>query len=382
MKKIVIIGGGYAGLRAAEKLAKDKSLAITLIDKHYYHYLQTEMYEFVSGRRNVCDITYNLESFANRFTNITFTQNEAVDIDTDQKQLICKTSNYTYDTLIIAVGTKDFIPTALRKYAYRVKDLRSAAALREHFMQLLFSKVTTKEKNIDIVIGGAGQSGVELAADFMSYAQECSADAGGECSVHVKLIEGGSILLPGAPKQIQQHTRKRLQSLGVEIILNTFITDANKETLIWSNKEHKYDIFVFAGGITPTIFINHLQLAKTSNGFLQPDKMLKISEDIYGIGDCAYICDEHGKQLAPTAQIAEQSAEHVAKSIINGNDTVFHGEVYGMFTALGKHYASGHIFNKIFIHGKIAYLFKAAITKLYAYGIKTKLNSSYFKRNP
>ncbi|WP_457749337.1 NAD(P)/FAD-dependent oxidoreductase [Sulfurimonas sp.] len=380
MKKVLVVGGGYGGLRAVEKLSKAENIAVSLIDKHCYHYLQTEMYEFVSGRRNVCDITYNLESFTNRFENVTFVQDEAVNISVLKKKLFGKVATYSYDVLIIAVGMKDFVPSALKKYAYRVKDLRSAVALREHFMRLLFSKVTTKDKKLNIVIGGAGQSGVELAADFMSYAKECSVDAGNECSLHVTLVEGSNTILPGAPKQIQQHAMKRLQSLGVAIIYNTFITDANEKVLVLGDKKYVYDIFVFAGGIVPTSFMEHVSLAKNSRGILMPDKMLKLEKNIYAIGDCAYICDNKGNQLVPTAQIAEQSAEHVAQAILSGKDSIFQGQVYGMFTALGKHYASGHIKNKIFLHGKTAYFLKKAITKLYAYGIKTKLNSSYFKR--
>jgi NADH dehydrogenase len=377
MKKIVIVGGGYGGLRAAEKLCANSEVSVTIIDKNHYHYLQTEMYEFVSGRLNICDISYNLNKFASKYENLTFIKDEAVEIA--DKSLICKEDNYPFDILIIAVGTKDFVPAKLQKYAYVIKNLSSAFHFKKEFMQKLFNEVT-QQLQPHIVIGGAGQSGVELAADLVSYAQECNAEAGAERGVKVTLIEGGKSILPGAPLYIQKATHSRLQALGINIILNRFIEDIDDAKIYLKDENLNYDLFLFSGGTQSVSFVNNTKLKKDAHNLLLPNQCLQMQANIYAIGDCAFIADKNGKRLAPTAQIAEQSAEYVAHKILFGTKKPFRGKIYGMFTALGKHYAVGHIMQKIYFRGYFAYLLKFFITKLYAYGIKTKVNSAFFQR--
>ncbi len=377
-QKIVIIGGGYGGLRAAEKLCANADTHVTLIDKNHYHYLQTEMYEFVSGRLNICDITYNLQKFSDSFSNFSFVCDKAVDIQ--GKNVIGEKSNYLFDYLVIAVGTEDLLPENFKDYAYVVKDLSSAFELKRSFMQKLFLEVTLAGKPVNIVIGGAGQSGVELAADIVSYAQECSYEAGYSCGVNVTLIEGGEIILPGSEKYIQKHAHKRLEDLGISILLNTFIEDVDEEYIHIENRAISYDIFIFSGGTKSVSFVEKLAFPKSEDNLLQPNAYLQLAPDIFVIGDCALILDDKKQRLAPTAQIAEQSAEYVAKYILKQEKKKFEGKIYGMFTALGKHYAVGHIFHTFYLKGPLAYFIKAAITKLYAYGIKTKINSAFFKR--
>jgi len=379
-KEVLIIGGGYGGLRAAEKLCEEKNIHVTLVDKNHYHYLQTEMYEFVSGRLNICDITYNLKRFGDKFSNFTFVCDEALELDVVNKKLLTRNASFVFDSLIIAVGTQDFIPQQLQKYAYVVKDLTSAFALKRSFLQKLYEEVTTASAPVNVVIGGAGQSGVELAADFVSYAQECSHEAGYSCGVNVTLIEGGDTILPGSDPYIQKHTYKRLKELGTTMILNTFIESVDEKMVQMKDKQIPYDIFVFSGGTQSVPFIDNLEFKKNKENLLVPNEYLELSKDIYCIGDCAYIVDKNGDRLSPTAQIAEQSAEYVAQSILKGKQKSFEGKIYGMFTALGSHYAVGHIFHKVYLKGVVAYFIKAAITKLYAYGIKTKVNSAFFKR--
>jgi len=377
MKRVIIIGGGYGGLRAVEKLSKNKDLKIYLIDKNRFHYFQTEAYKFLSGRQNVKDTTSDLKNFSKHFCNVEFIQDKAISINNNQ--IICKNGEYNFDYLILAVGAKDFIPSVFKEYSYKIKDLKSAFEFKKEYLQMIYEDVS-KDKNFKVVIGGAGQSGVELAGELMCIAKECERKAHQESKIEVVLIEAQETILPGANNYMKENVCKRLKRLGVEVLTNSFIKDITKNSIILEKQEIKYDLFIFLGGIEPTNFIKNLPYQKDKRGFLIVDNHLKVDNNIFAIGDCAIIKDIKGNTLAPTAQIAEQTAEYVTKVICGKIDKEFNGKLYGTFAEIGKKYAVGHLFHKIYLKGYLAYLIKNIITKLYAYGIKIKANSGY-KRN-
>jgi len=378
LQHIIVIGGGYAGLRAVEKLANNKTLSIILIDKNPYHYLQTQTYQFLSGRLNVCDITYDLESFCSAFSNVEFVCDEAMDIKGNS--VICKNDSYNFDKLIIATGAIDFIPSAFKQYSYAIKELKSAFRFKERFLQKLFLEVTEKKK-ATIVICGAGQSGVELAADLASVANECGYSTSlKKCDIKVILIEAQKTILPYSKPYIIFEATKRLKQLGVTIFTSNPIKSIDDNKIWIENIELHYDLFIFTGGIKPSPFIDNLNFPKNNQGYLKVNQHLQVNKNIYAIGDCTYILNSKGKPLSPTAQIAEQSAEYVAKHIQNRTTKPFNGRVYGTFTALGKNYAVGHIMHKIYFRGVFAYYLKNIISAIYSLGIKVKINIGYKNR--
>ena len=378
MEKVIIVGGGYGGLRAVERLASNRDLSITLIDKNSYHYLQTEAYRFMSGRLNTCDATYDLRTFCDYFENVSFVQDEAVGIEGNA--LHCKKKSYPFDKLIIAAGAKDFIPASLQKYAYCIKDIQSAYAFKQTFLSILFERTTAKINKRHIVIGGAGQSGVELAADLMSIANDCGNTTGRSNEIIVTLIEGTDAILPGVSRSLQQEAAKRLFELGVNIKTGDFIEAIDENCLTVGGECIDYDLFLFSGGIEPSSFIKALPFDKNEKGFLLVNEKLQIASNIFAIGDAAVIKDSSGSVLPPTAQLAEQSAEYVAKVINESHERAFEGRIYGMFTALGYRYGVGELFGRFHFKGRTAYFMKEMITKLYAFGIRTKINSAYFRR--
>lgn len=377
-ERIVIVGGGYGGLRAVERLAKCDGLEITLIDKQPFHYFQTEAYRFVSGRLNTCDVTYDLRAFCSYFDTVTFIRDQVIAIEAGY--IRGKLAIYPFDRLIIAVGTRDFIPESFRPYAYGIKDIRSAYAFKQAFLAMLFERTTQGKAKKHIVIGGAGQSGVELAADLMSISNGCGNSSGYDNGIAVTLIEGSEQILPGASTRLQQDARKRLELLGVTIRTGDFIESIEESVMYVGGERIPYDLFLFSGGVAPYPWLKESFLPTNEREFVLVDQQLRAAPNIFVIGDAAYITDEKGRVLPPTAQLAEQCAEYVAKVIASGEHTPFRGRIYGMFTALGYRYGVGELFGRFYFKGRIAYVLKALITQLYAWGIKTKVNSAYFKR--
>jgi NADH:ubiquinone reductase (H+-translocating) len=390
---VVIIGAGYGGLRAVEKLVKDKKINITLIDKNPYHYLQTEAYGYIAGNFDICDITVDIKSWCEGFKrNINFINEEALDINPNNQTIQTATQNIQYDELIIATGAKTNFPsfiTGLKENSHGVKVLSRAYEFKAQFEEIIYKKVgSNKAEEFNIVIGGAGLSGVEIAAEMAYIASKFTRSIGiKKSNINIYLVEAYDSILNGMDEYIITHTMERLKELDVKVMTNSFIENVTPNNIILKEKgDLKFDFMIFTGGIVANNLNNKLDVQKNRLNQFEVNGFLNIEgyKNIYAVGDCADIKDKNGNILPPTSQIAEQSASRVAKNIINKMKNIepkpYEGQMDGMFVALGGNYAVGTLYDKIKVKGYFAYLLKKLITKMYHYGLKFRLNNSFRTR--
>ena len=396
MKRIVIVGGGYGGLRALEHLCKYEKFHITLIDKNSYHYMQTETYGYIAGRFDVSDIALDIESFIEGLReNVLFLQDEALSIDRESNEVICRTKNVSYDYLIFAVGAQthffSFIEGA-KEHTHGVKNIQRAFEFRQDFEEQIYNKLQHHAQNeredFHIAIAGAGLSGVEIAAEMGYVLKDYQkVFALNSADITISLIDAADTILPGMDPYIIHNTRKRLEDLNVKIYEKTYISKIDKENIVLTDgRELPFNFAIFTAGIIGADIIKKLDTPKNNIEQIIPDKMLRLqgSENIFVIGDCAQLEDAKGNILPPTAQIAEKSAAYVVKNIVQlENNSVidpFDATVDGVFIALGGRYALGMLFGKIKVRGYIAYLLKKMITRVYRFGLEIKVNAGYKKR--
>jgi len=390
--KVVVIGGGYGGLRAIEGLQKHQDIEITLIDLNPYHYLQTEAYAYIAAKSDVYDIAIDLASWCDGFENVSFVQAEVESIDFDAKRVKAREQEIAYDYVIVAVGARtnffSFIE-GLREHSYGVKFLERAYNFRKEFEKVLYEKLNAKSNAprdmINIAIGGAGLSGVEVAAE-MAYVVKEYAKTIGERSkdINIYLIDASDTILPGSSSYIIKNTTKRLQKLGVQIKTNAFISKVDESKISFKEgADLEYCFMVFTGGIKAAGLTQTIECEKNRMGQLIVNQNLNIKEhkNAFAIGDCIEVKGKNGKILPPTAQIAERSAEYVAKALIShkeGRDfKPFDASVMGVFVALGGKYAVGEIFGFVKVSGYKAYLLKRAITYAYYLGLKLRINTGF-----
>jgi NADH dehydrogenase len=394
--KVVVIGGGYGGLRAIEFLAKHKNIEITLIDKNPYHYLQTEAYGYIAGRFDIYEIAIDLKKWCQGFSkNVNFIYEEATFIDYHNQIITTQNQEISYDYLIVASGAQtnffSFIE-GLRENSYGVKNLMRAYNFRKEFENLIYKKLQNEEINdgaaINLAIGGAGLSGVEVAAE-MAHVIESYSKTLGERAKEIKivLIDASDTILPGMSDYIVKNTHKRLEKLGVEILTSMFISNVDKTTIYFKNGDQlDYYFMIFTGGIKASNLNMKQESQMNKIDQFIPDKELNIynTKNVFAIGDCVEIRDKNEKLLPPTAQIAEKSAEYVANTIlerISGKPSQpFDGKVSGIFVALGGKYAVGELFGFIKVKGYRAYLLKKAITYMYFLGLHLRINAGYKNR--
>ena len=395
MREIVVIGGGYGGLRAIEHLAKAPDLKITLIDQNPYHYMQTESYGYIAGRFDIADVALDLKHWCAGFgSGVRFVRDRVERIDFENRSVICQTERVGYDTLIIATGARtnffSFI-RGLREHSYGVKSLERSFGLRQAFEKRIYQKLTgekiDREGDLHIVIGGAGLSGVEIAAEMAHTLKRYEKVLGTHAkNITISLIDAAETILPGLDPYLIDISYKRLASLGVGIRTATFIDAVEERRIHFKTGDSiPYDFMIFTGGIQATPLLETIDAPKNRIGQLVVDRFLQLPgiESVYAIGDCTELRDKEGNLLPPTAQTAEKAAAYVAKRIQKISDDAnepFDASIDGLFIALGGSYAAGVLFNKIRVEGYLAYLLKKAITRSYRLGLELKVNTGYRNR--
>ena len=197
-KRVYIIGAGYAGIKALTQLAKIDNIELSLLDKNSYHYLQTDVYDYLAGMVNLADVSVDLYTLCHSFErNITFLQENVLRVDFEKNSIITEHTRYTYDYLILSSGAQTMLLDSiegLKDNFHGIKSLGNALAFKQRFEQNIFNKLQSegkcsRESTYSIVIAGAGLSGVEIAAQMADYAKEFYKDAGYLCSnVDIMLI--------------------------------------------------------------------------------------------------------------------------------------------------------------------------------------------------
>ena len=396
MKKVIVIGGGYGGLRAVERLADINGLHVTLIDQHPYHYLQTEAYGYIAGRFDLHDVAVDLMNWCYGFKNgVAFIHGEVTFVDLEEKHIHLSDKKLPYDYLIMAIGAEtnffSFIE-GLRENSFGVKKLQRAFNFRSAFERLLYSKVEhpldEAKGELNIAIGGAGLSGVEIAAEMADVIKKHAKSIGESTrEIKIHLIDAAVTILPGMSDYIVSRTQERLEELGITIRTDAFIESVDSTTIRFKDGQHlDYLFMIFTGGIKVASLALSKEVQKNSINQFLVDAFMRIpgEANVFAVGDCVEIRDARGNILPPTAQTAERSAEYVAGAIkaqlLHQPLKPFHASVDGVFVALGGEYAVGEMFRVIKVKGYTAYLLKKLITYTYYLGLKLRLNTGFKKR--
>ncbi|WP_201352780.1 NAD(P)/FAD-dependent oxidoreductase [Hydrogenimonas urashimensis] len=388
MHRIVVLGGGYGGLRAIEKLVHTPHTEITLIDRNGYHYMQTEVYGYIAGTKDIDELAIDLEAWCEGFDKpVRFVRAEVKGIDTENCTVRLDGKSIPYDSLIIATGAKTNFPPfieGLRAHSYGVKRLDRAFGFHHRFQHMVERKLEGDDEIINIVVAGAGLSGVEVAAEMAYMLRRYRKMIGKrEREIRITLVDACDTILPGMHPRLIQSALKRLENLGVIVRTSAFIASVDDRRLHFKDGDRiPYTFIIFTGGIqgvsdfVPETFEkNRLEQLKVT-----PHLRVKGHTDIYAIGDVAEITDSEGNPLPPTAQIAEKSAEYVAKSISNRLRNVetapFAAKMDGLFIALGGRYGAAELFGVRF-SGIGVYYLKRIVTLIYYLGISLRVNAGY-----
>jgi NADH dehydrogenase len=331
MRKIVIVGGGFGGLSAAQEFG-DYEADITIIDKTNHHVFQPLLYQVATAALSPADIAEPIRSVLRKNKNITVVMDEVVDIDRAEREVVTNNAKYPFDYLIIAVGSRHsyFGKDEWEKYAPGLKTLNDALYIREKILTSLeeAEKMNDEEKAkkyLTYVIVGGGPTGVEMAgaiAEIVNISMMKDFRNIDASKTKVYLVEGEPKILPTYPADLSDRAVIDLESLGVEIIFNQRVTDIRNEGVKVGDRliETKNIIWAAGNKIPPLIRTLNTDYDRLGRVFVNPDLSLKDDPDIFVIGDAASLNDKDGNLLPGIAPVAMQEGRYVAKIIMEGKD--------------------------------------------------------------
>ncbi|WP_062354647.1 NAD(P)/FAD-dependent oxidoreductase [Bacillus kwashiorkori] len=351
MRKLVILGGGYGGMRILQKILPNlpDSVEVTLIDKLPYHCLKTEYYALAAG--TLSDQHVRVPFPTHERLHIVYA--EVVSIALEKQQVILADAEpLTYDDLVIGLGCEDKyhdVPGAA-EFTYSIQSIESS---RNTFLALNNLQAHSK-----VAIVGAGLSGVELASEL----HESRPD------LEIMIFDRGKNILSAFPERLSNYVAEWFYERDVQIINHANITKVDEGILFNNNEPVQCDAIVWTAGIQPNKVVRELDLEKDRQGRLMVTHYhhLPNNENIYVVGDCA--SSEH----APSAQLAEAQAEQVALVLLkkwNGEelpDRLPKIKMKGILGSLGKKHGFGLVAEKP-ITGRVPRLLKSGILWLYKF---------------
>ncbi len=380
-KRVVIAGGGYGGLKALDALQHRKDLEIILIDKNPYHYLQTDVYDFIANKTNITDVAISLVTLSSYYCGkVQFVQSKVTGFDFKTNKVFLENDvTIEYDYVIVALGSRTFFPhqiEGLHDYAHGIKSLKWAFLFKQRFEQAMLKKVEEEgscsiDPDFNIVVGGAGLSGVEIAAAISEYSQTFFKHSGYACGgINVYLVEGAPTILTGLDPYLIKTTEKKLKALGVKIYTNVRIQKVNQHSVELSDGRNiQMNFMVWTGGIKAAPVLESVDAPKNARNNLTVDDFFRIGEhkNAFAVGDCTEIKTKEGRMVPPTAQLAEISGTLVGKNIslmIDGKEpkhTAEEIDFKGVLVAVGGTDGVAFLMNRFRFSGYIAFLVKKMV---------------------
>jgi NADH dehydrogenase len=388
-RKVVIVGGGFGGLSAAQNLHSDL-VDVTLIDRRNYHLFQPLLYQVATGSLSPGEIAYPLRSVLSRQKNTRVWLGTVVDVDPDSKRLtLADGTTVPYDSLIIAAGSQTtyFGHNDWQPRAPGLKSIEEATTIRHKILYAfeVAERMPDPEQRrawLTFVIVGAGATGVELSGAIAEIARQTlkndfrSINPG---EAQIILLDGGPRVLMPFPEDLSRKANDSLMKLGVHVRCGTMVQHIDENGLTIESGKGTESIaaktVVWAGGITASplgkILANRTN-AETDKGGrvkVKPDLTIPNYPDIYVIGDLALSTDDKGKPLPGLAQVAMQGGAYAAKAILRkakGQSELpsFHYFDKGTLAVIGRAAAVADVFG-IHLSGHIAWLVWAFIHLLY-----------------
>eukprot|EP01029_Cantina_marsupialis_P016647 TRINITY_DN371660_c0_g1_i1.p1 TRINITY_DN371660_c0_g1~~TRINITY_DN371660_c0_g1_i1.p1 ORF type:complete len:400 (-),score=44.40 TRINITY_DN371660_c0_g1_i1:98-1297(-) len=395
MDKIVIVGGGYAGIYALRELVKNKNIKITLIDKHTFHNLQPEVYDLIANKSNIADVTVDLTSLCEGMNHpyLEYKNLKVKDINLDDKKIFTEELEIVeYDYLIMAAGTRTFFPPSIPglNSADDIKKLSRAMYFKQSFENQLFKKIQDEAKQCEdthIVVVGAGLSGVEIAAEMAYNSKKFFKRGNFTCdNMKISLVSSSDTILPGLSPELVRISHNRLKSLGINVITNTKLQSCEDKYANLSNgtKIH-YSFLIFTGGVQASKISECLKVSKNARGqiivneFLQSDKY----ENVFAVGDIAEVRNKKDEMMPPSVTIARVTGTNAGKNIlrlINKKKLLrCEPKLDGILIALGGKYAAGNIYNLFHVKGRLAYEIKHYVFTSYRAPLLKLIKAGYSK---
>jgi NADH dehydrogenase len=335
-KRVLILGGGAAGIGAALELKKASAgapgLEVTLVEQRDYHLLLPFIWQVVSGSIEPGHISFPLHALLRRkgaAGPVKFKQSRVQSIDVEKKVVSTDDGELKWDYLVVALGsTTNFFGMAdVEENSLSFKSLRDAVNIHNHILDNYETALREGDEQrqrelLTFVVVGGGPTGIELAAAIQDFLRKALVRDYPSLmpQTRVLLVEAQDALLSGMKAKMSELAINRLRSRGIEVLLKTRITK------VWSGGIQTADgqtiptrTVIWVAGVKPVDVVESLPFEKAKGGRIVVNQYLEVPESpgVYVLGDCAYSLQENGSvPYPPTQQVAGRQGPACARNIV------------------------------------------------------------------
>lgn len=330
-KKLVVVGGGFAGLELVKRLGNSPGYQVVLVDSNNYNFFPPLIYQVSTGFMEPSAISYPFRKILRKSNNVRFRLGSLEEVLPEENKIRLSNGELKYDILVMATGTETnfFGNKNIEQKSLPMKTISDALSLRNVILTRLdratrIDDAEERKKYLTFVIAGAGPTGVELSGILSEiktsviikdYPELKANDLG-----KIYLIDGQNSVLASMSTDAQEYTARKLNELGVSLIMNTMVQDFDGETVYLSNgNEIQSKNLIWAAGVSAKTFPGFSKDSHGAGKRLKTNQFNQVHlyENIYALGDCALVFgDENYPQGHPQlAQPALQQAKNLADNL-------------------------------------------------------------------
>ncbi|UCG34754.1 MAG: FAD-dependent oxidoreductase [Candidatus Omnitrophota bacterium] len=363
MKKIIIIGGGFAGLSAAKKLCRIRNkLAITLIDKKPTSDFLPMLPDIIGRDIRPEALSFPIQGFCQTL-GINFVNEAVASLDLENKRVSTDKNQYEYDYLIIASGSQTtfYGKHELKTCAYTLDCVEDAKKLRTQLQQ--------NRSNTYIVCGG-GYTGIDVATSLQRYLNKHSKEK------NIIIVEASPSILGPLPEWMKQSVLNNLRRLNIKILNNHTVEKVEGDNVFISGeKTYQNAMLIWVAGVKTPDYVQKLNTEKDNKGRLKVDRYLRINESCFAIGDCAnFSCKNQSLRMAVQFSIHQGSfaAQNIIRSIAGKKLRKYRPLDLGYIIPLANNYSCGKVLG-INIKGRLPTLLHFIMSIYRSWGLRNKL---------
>lgn len=284
--RVVVVGGGFGGTKAALDLARNSTFDVTLVFDHPDFRYYPTLFETATGKKRAASSIPLTEIF-NRLP-INLLQDTMEDIDKKKHEILTRSGKkLSYDALILSLGvqTNYFHIDGLDKFSYGIKTIEDAEKFKRHLHQQI---TEDNRPDLNYVVIGGGPTGIELAGMLPSYIDKILHNHMiKDKEVHIDLVEAAPRLLPRASKATSRRVTRHLKKLGIKMYLKTAVQAETADALMVNGKPIRSHTVVWTAGMSNHPFFSTHEFQMSSKGKVRVDQYLQAEPGVYVVGDNA-----------------------------------------------------------------------------------------------
>lgn len=391
---MIIIGAGFAGLKAARYLSK-KPIDVLLIDRNNYHTFTPLLYQVATCGLDPSAVAYPIRSIFRDSPNVNFLLGNVQNINTDAQIVTVDAQatgirDETYDYLFVATGSdvNYFGNTTIAENSFALRDLGDAITLRNHILRLLEKAAWTQDDSLreslmTFVVVGGGPTGLETAGalyELYNNVLDTNYDKKDNMQASVILLEAMDDVLAPYPEKLRKSAKKQLEDIGVIVHTNAYVeaVEADYVKLKSGNIINSHTV-VWSAGVKANTLGEMLKINLERGGRIPVDRTMQVIglENVYAAGDIAYLLQPESEEPYPALiPVAQQQGNIVARNILHD----IRGENYetfsyfdrGTMATIGRRRAVAWVFNKIQMTGILAWFAWLALHLLVLMGMRNR----------